>query len=154
MSSLNSEGEESKKHPRRTSGKKTKQSKWRSAFETLAFFLFVSGIWSYCSQRSQPVASPKAEVISAAIQKSAQNWVNYFHKDATADGALVHEVKDIDDERTTVCFTVLWRSPENQDGITKITATHNSRTKRWIAAEVVETNGSLIQSRMVHPQNE
>ena len=81
---------------------------------------------------------------------------NGFHPVGTAKGVTVHDVAITwkhgqptnrlnDVQAYNVRFTLYWEGPITRDGFTKIGATFDAESQRWIGSQIVATNGVTNQ---------
>lgn len=106
-------------------------------------------------------ANRRAEdVIAAALQQSLnenrQMIFNGFHPVGTAKSVTVHDVvitwkhgqptnRLNDVQAYNARFTMYWEGPITKDGFTKISATFDAESQRWMAPQILATNGMTNQ---------
>jgi hypothetical protein len=91
--------------------------------------------------------------LQAALEKSKQEFFNAFHPIGTAKSVVVHDVsivgwkrgkatgRDEDILQLTMRFTIYWEGPITKDGFTKVGATWDGESQRWLPPQLLATNG-------------
>jgi len=91
--------------------------------------------------------------LQTASEKSKQELFNAFHPIGTAKSVVVHDVSIVGWKRgkvtgrnedilqLTVRFTIYWEGPITKDGFTKVGATWDGESQRWLPGQILATNG-------------
>jgi len=86
------------------------------------------------------------------LNQSKQELFNGIHPVGTAKEVKVHEVeitwkhgqptnRPEDVQTFNVRFTLYWEGPITKDGVTKVNATYDAESQRWMGMQILATNG-------------
>jgi hypothetical protein len=99
-----------------------------------------------CATRIQTELQP-------ALEKNKQELFNAFHPIGTAKRLVLHDVaiggwkhgnvsgRPQDILQFTTRFTIYWEGPITKDGFTKVAATWDCESQRWLPGKILATNG-------------
>lgn len=117
-------------------------SSWLVPLSVLVLMYFV---WEWRNgKRTNAAPAELREVIEADVSQSKQKWFDHFHPIGKAKGVTVHHAERVNTShgrQVNARFTIHWSGPVTTDGFTKIHAIYDGESRRWVRAEVLETNG-------------